>query len=142
MADSVTGDLNTGRDAGALEARMLRTMIVVGSVAVLLAAAIAPWRVTTGLLLGGALAILNYRWLHVSATAIVNLNVSSQAPNAHSLRYILRYLIVAIVVIAAYELDVVSLSATLAGLSSFVPALLFEALRQFYLIIIHREESI
>src|SRR5689334_13680923 len=121
IADSVTGDLSTSRDAGALEKRLLRTMIVVGATAVVIAAIIAPWRVSTGLLLGGVLSILNYRWLHSSATAIINLNIGSAAPSARSLRYVLRYLIVAAVVFAAYQLRIISLPATLAGLSSFVP---------------------
>ncbi len=142
IADSVTGDLNTSRDVGALEARLLRVMIVAAVGAVAVAAIIASWRVTTGLILGGALSILNYRWLHSSATAIINLNIGSPAPHAHSIRYVLRYFIVATVVFAACQLNVVSLAATIAGLCSFVPALMFEALRQFYLIIIHREESI
>ena len=55
--------------------------------------------------------------------------------------YILRYLIVGIVVFAAYQLRLVSLAATIAGLCSFVPALFVEAFRQFYLAMIHREES-
>jgi hypothetical protein len=142
IADSVTGDLATSRDAGALEKRLLRTMIVIGAAAVVVAPFVAPWRVTTGLLLGGSLSILNYRWLHSSAAAIINLNIGSPAPSARSLRYVLRYLIVAAVVFAAYQLRLVSLPATLAGLSSFVPALMCEAFRQFYFIIIHREESI
>ena len=142
IAHSVTGDFATSRDAGALEARILRSMIIMGAAAVLVAAFIAPWRVTTGLLLGAALSILNYRWLHSSAVAIINLNIGSSAPSARSLRYVLRYFIVAAIVFAAYQLRMISLAATLAGLSSFVPALMWEALRQFYFIIIHREESI
>ena len=146
IVDSLTGDEVTSRDASALETRMLRTMIVTIIAAVAIAAAIAPWRVTTGLLLGGALSILNYRWLHSSATAIINLNIGSPAgspaPRAHSIRYVLRYAIVAAAVFAAYQLNLVSLAATIVGLCSFVPALMLEAFRQFYFIIIHREESI
>lgn len=146
IVDSLTGDEVTSRDARALEARMLRTMIVTIIAAVAIAAAIAPWRITTGLLLGGALSILNYRWLHSSATAIINLNVGlpggSPAPRAHSIRYVLRYAIIAAAVFAAYQLNLVSLAATIVGLCSFVPALMAEAFRQFYFIIIHREESI
>ena len=142
IVDSLTGDEVTSRDASALEMRMLRTMIVTIIAVVAIAAAIAPWRITTGLLLGGALSILNYRWLHSSATAIINLNIDSPAPRAHSIRYVLRYLIVAAAVLAAYQLNIVSLAATIVGLCSFVPALMLEAFRQFYFIIIHREESI
>ena len=146
IADTVMGDEVTSRDASALEARMLRTMVVTIIAAVAIAAIVAPWRVMTGLLLGGALSILNYRWLHSSARAIINLNINlpgdSPAPRAHSIRYVLRYLIVAAAVFAAYQLRLVSLPATLAGLTAFVPALMFEAFRQFYFIIIHREESI
>ena len=142
ITDTVTGDEVTSWDANALEERMLRTMIVVGAAAVLAAAVIAPWRVATGLMLGGVLSILNYRWLHLSATAIINLNIGSPAPSAHSIRYVLRYLIIAAAVFAAYQLNLVSLAATIVGLCSFVPALMFEAARQFYFIIIHREESI
>src|SRR2546421_12643430 len=146
IADSLTGDEVTSRDASALETRMLRTMIVTIIAAVAIAAVIAPWRITTGLLLGGVLSILNYRWLHSSATAIINLNIGlpagSPAPRAHSIRYVLRYAIVAAAVFAAYQLNIVSLAATIVGLCSFVPALMLEAFRQFYFIIIHREESI
>ncbi|HYV24523.1 MAG TPA: ATP synthase subunit I [Pyrinomonadaceae bacterium] len=146
IVDSLTGDEVTSRNASALEARMLRTMILTIIAAVAIAAALAPWRITTGLLLGGVLSILNYRWLHSSATAIINLNVGlpagSPAPRAHSIRYVLRYAIVAAAVFTAYQLNIVSLAATIAGLCSFVPALMVEAFRQFYFIIIHREESI
>ena len=146
IADSLTGDEVTSRDASALEARMLRTMIVTIIAAIAIAVGLAPWRITTGLLLGGALSILNYHWLHSSATAIINLNIGlpagSPAPRAHSIRYVLRYAIIAAAVFAAYQLNLVSLAATIVGLCSFVPALMLEAFRQFYFIIIHREESI
>jgi predicted secreted protein len=162
IVDSLTGDEVTSRNASALESRnasalesreasaletrVLRTMIITSIAAVAIAAGIAPWRITTGLLLGGVLSILNYRWLHSSATAIINLNVGlpagSPAPRAHSVRYVLRYAIIAAAVFAAYQLNIVSLGATIVGLCSFVPALMTEAFRQFYFIIIHREESI
>ena len=146
IADSLTGDEVTSRDASALARRVLRTMVIISAAAVIVAGVIAPWRITTGLLLGGALSILNYRWLHSSATAIINLNISlpagSPAPRAHSIRYVLRYAIIAAAVFAAYQLNLVSLAATIVGLCSFVPALMLEAFRQFYFIIIHREESI
>src|SRR5581483_7501526 len=105
------------------------------------AAFVAPWRVTIGLLLGGALSIFNYRWLHSRWFAFVNIKARTSEGRARSLRYLLRYFVVGAVVFAAYQLNLVSLAAALAGLCAFVPALMFEALRQFYLVIINREES-
>lgn len=142
IADSVTGDLVTSRDAGALEGRIGRAMAISVVIAVGIAAVIAPWRVTSGLSLGGALSILNYRWLHSSVVAIVNLNAKTGAGHAKSLRYVLRYFVVAAIIVAANQLNIVSLAATIAGLCAFVPALFVEAFRQFYFIITNREESI
>jgi hypothetical protein len=53
--------------------------------------------------------------------------------------YILRYFLIASIVIAGYKLNAVSLSATIVGLCGFVVALFAEAFRQLYLSIVHRE---
>ena len=111
------------------------------SLAVIASAVVAPWRVTSGLFLGGSLSLLNYHWLHTSVAAVFNIDLSMQRPRARSWRYLLRYFVVGVTVLAAYKLHLISLGATLLGLSSFVPALFVEAARQFYLAIIHREES-
>src|SRR5581483_3434512 len=103
IADSVTGDVVTGQDAGALEARIARAMTISVVIAVVIAAFVAPWRVTIGLLLGGALSIFN-------------LNAKTSEGRARSLRYLLRYFVVGAVVFAAYQLNLVSLAAALAGL--------------------------
>ena len=129
------------RDEGALEARLLRSMVVVIVIAVIASVILAPWRVSTGLVLGGALSLLNYHWLHSSVAAIFNIDFATERPRAKASRYLLRYVVVAAVVFAAYNLNLVSLTATIAGLCSFVPALFVEAAREFYFAIIHREES-
>jgi len=123
-----------------LEERLLRAMIASVAIAAGVCAFVAPWRVTSGVILGGALSVLNYRWLHTSVAAIFSINLVSERPRAGVSRYILRYLIVAAAVLAATNLGIVSLAATLAGLCAFVPALFMEAIREFYLAIIHREE--
>ena len=138
---NVTGDAFTDRNDGALEKRILLVMSASVVAAVIVSALLAPWRVTTGLMLGGGLSILNYRWLHSSVVAIIELNAQAGTANARSLRYLLRYFVVGVAVVAAYQLQLVSLPATLAGLGAFVPALMFEALREFYFMIINREES-
>ena len=129
------------RDEGALEARLLRSMVVAVVIAVIASVIFAPWRVSTGLVLGGALSLLNYHWLHSSVVAIFDIDLTAERPRAKASRYLLRYVVVAAVVFAAYNLNLVSLTATIAGLCSFVPALFVEAAREFYFAIIHREES-
>jgi hypothetical protein len=141
IAHSMSGDPITERDQGALERRIFRVMIVTVLVASILSAVLGPWRFTAGLILGGALSLLNYGWLHSSVAAILNLNVAEGKASARSLRHLLRYLVIGAVVILSYQLQLVSLPATIAGLCAFVPALFVEASRQFYFAIINREES-
>ncbi len=132
---------DTGSEAAqdGVEARIFWVMIASVLVAVSIAAVIAPWRVTTGLLLGGLLSLLNYSWLRSSVGAIIEANAIGKINGNRSVRYILRYLVVAAAVVAAYKLNLVSLPATISGLCSFVIALFAEAFREFYFTIIHRE---
>ena len=141
IADNAGSEVVVRDDAGALEARVLRSMIAAVVIAAGVCAFVAPWRITLGVMLGGALSVLNYRWLHTSVVAIFNINLDSARPRAGASRYILRYLVVGALVFVASYLNVVSLPATLGGLSAFVPALFVEAVREFYFAIIHREES-
>lgn len=141
IADSATPEVEVRNGSTGLEARLLRSMIVSVAIAASVGLFAAPWQVTSGLILGGALSILNFRWLHSSVAAIFQLNPDSERPRAGVSRYVLRYMVVGAVVFAAVSLQIVSLAATLAGLCAFVPALFAEALREFYFAIIHREES-
>jgi hypothetical protein len=138
-ANRVTGDELTRPDK--VEQRIFRSMIAAVAVAVMVSAIVAPWRVTTGLLLGGLLSLLNYRWLHGSVAALLNVQESDAKPRMSLLKHALRYLVVGFAVFTAYELHIISLPATIAGLCSFVVALFVEAFRQFYFAIIRREES-
>ena len=144
IANSVSGEGFAGEPDGALEDRIFRLMIAIVALAVVAGAMLAPWRVTGGLALGGALAILNYHWLRSSIAAVLRIeaapgNASEKRPRFKLWRYIFRYFVVGAMVFAAYGLGVVSLPATIIGLSAFVPALFVEASRQFYFSIIHRE---
>ena len=127
------------RDGG-IDARIFRTMGLAAIFAVIASLPFAPWRITTGLLLGGLLALLNHRWLSNSTAAAFNVAVEGARPKLKVAQYILRYFVIAAVVFIAYKLNVVSLTATIIGLCSFVVALFAEACREFYFAIIHREE--
>ena len=143
IANSMSGGAFTeGSDIadGALEMRVFRMMIATVALAVAGGTMLAPWRVTFGLMLGGALSLLNYHWLRTSIAAVFKVTRTDR-PRVQIWRYLIRYFIVGVAVFAAYQLRVVSLPATIIGLCSFVPALFGEAFRQFYFAIIHREES-
>src|SRR5215207_6273713 len=95
--------------------RIFRDTFWAALVAVVVSACLAPWRVTAGLALGGALALFNQHWL--------------------------RYAVVAALVCFAYQSGLVSLVATLAGMCAVVAGLLAEGFRQFYFAIVRREET-
>jgi hypothetical protein len=62
-------------------------------------------------------------------------------PRLGAVRYVLRYFIIAAIVAAAYSLDLVAITATIAGLCSFAAAIMIEALTQLYFAIVYREEN-
>jgi hypothetical protein len=141
IANSAGAEGFAGADNGALELRLFRAMMISVVLEVIVSSPLQPWRFTMGLMLGGALALLNYHWLRTSVTAVFNV-IGTERPQVRVSAYIIRYFVVAGVAFAAYQLRLVSLPAMLLGLCSFVPALFFEAFRQFYFAIIRREESV
>jgi hypothetical protein len=90
-ANSVIGELTRPDD---VEARMFRSMAVAVAVAVVICAVVAPWRVALGVLLGGGLSLLNYRWLHGSVAAILNVQTAGARPRMSLWKHAFRYLVV------------------------------------------------
>lgn len=132
--------LSAAADNG-IDGRVFRTMAGAVASAVIISVPFAPWRITAGLLFGGVLSLLNHYWMRTSISAGFDLALGQGTkPQINLIRYVLRYFLVGTIVFAAYQLNIVSLPATLAGLCSFVVALFVEALREFYFAIIHREE--
>lgn len=132
--------LPLGTPSDEIHGRISRAMILATVCAVVGSLAFAQWRITTGLLLGGTLALLNHRWLRNSTAAVFSVLVDGAKPKLKLSHYFLRYLVVGTVVFVAYKLDLVSLAATLIGLCTFVAAIFAEAFREFYFAFIHREE--
>jgi hypothetical protein len=124
-----------------IEERIFRSMAFAVTLAVVASLPFGHWRITTGLLLGGLLSLLNHQWLSSSAAAAFSVIAHGTRPQLKLTRYILRYLVIATAVFLAYKFNFVSLTATIAGLCSFVVALFVEAFREFYFAIIHREET-
>jgi hypothetical protein len=124
-----------------IEERIFRSMAFAVTLAVVTSLPFGHWRITTGLLVGGLLSLLNHHWLSSSTAAAFSVIAHGTRPQLKLTRYILRYFVIATVVFLAYKFNIVSLTATIAGLCSFVVALFVEALREFYFAIIHREET-
>jgi hypothetical protein len=131
--------LNSQADA-ALNRRLFWTMATIVLLATLVSLVIAPWRVSTGIALGGSLSLFNFHWMRGSIAAAFSVAYSGKKPSIGVAHYLLRYVVVTLVVFVGYMFDIVSLPATILGLCSFVPSLFAEAIRQFYFAIIHREE--
>ena len=123
-----------------LEYRVFRSMVVASALAVTISAFVAPWRVTTCLLIGGLLALFSHRWLKNSAAAAIKLSATGGSADFRLAQFILRYVVIAAVVFSLYTLDLISLPAVLAGMASFVVAIMVEAVREFYFAITKREE--
>ena len=123
-----------------INTRVFRTMAATTLLAVSVSAFVAPWRVTTGLLMGGLLALFSHSWLKNSAAAAIHLSTVGGRPQLRLAQFLLRYIVIAAVVFAVYTLNLISLPAVLIGLSSFVVAMFVEASREFYFAIIRREE--
>jgi hypothetical protein len=115
-------------------------MAVTTALAVSVSAFIGPWRVTSGLLVGGLLALFSHRWLKNSAAAAIRLSTTGGQPQLRLAQFVLRYVVIAAVVFSAYTLNLISLPAVLVGLSSFVVAIFVEAFREFFFAIKQRGE--
>lgn len=131
----------SANDPVAMEQRLFRTMRGAVAISVIISLPLAPWRVTTGLLLGGILSLFNHHWLRTSLAAVFGKAESGRRVKINAARYVLRYFVIAAVVSFAYALNLVSIVATLIGLCSFVVAALAEAFMQIYFVIVNREET-
>ena len=123
-----------------LNSRVFRVMAATTVIAAGVCVFIAPWRVSLGVLVGGLLALFSHNWLKNSAAAAIRLSANGGVPDFRIAQFLLRYVVIAGVIFSAHTLDLISLPAVLAGMSSFVVALMVEALREFYFAIKHREE--
>jgi hypothetical protein len=132
---------DAGEEPRAVERRVFRDTLVAAVVAVAASAFVAPWRVTAGLALGGALALFNQHWLRSSVAAVFAGASAARPPKWKAARYILRHVVVAAVVAVAYGAGLVSLVATLAGMCAVVAGLLAEGFRQLYFAIVRREDT-
>jgi hypothetical protein len=140
LPSATGGDFAEG---AALERRIFRLLCGVVALAVCVSLVTMPWRVTSGIGLGGVLSLVNFAWVR----SFIHKLFGSTDEDAHAPRwslaryYFLRYFVLAFVIVVAYLLNLVSLVAVLVGLCSFAVAGMIEGLTQLYFAIFNRTDS-
>lgn len=124
-------------DSQAVERRVWRNILGVLAVAVLIAAVFAELPFILGLALGGGLALLNYRWLHSSLRAILGTG-STHAPPGTSMKFIVRWLLIATLGWAANRTGYFDAVGILAGLFAPAAAVMIEAAYVTYKMVARR----
>lgn len=104
----------------AVERRVWRNIFVVIAIGLIAAAFFADLKFTMGLALGGALALLNYKWLHSSVKDALSAGTKN-APPGTMMMFVVRWLVIATVVYGASLTGYFEPIAMLVGL--FAPAL-------------------
>lgn len=118
-------------DPAEVERRVWRNIFAVIAIAVVAAAVFADLKFMLGLVMGGALSLINYRWLHASLRAIMA-GGSQKAPPGSMLKFIYRWLVVGVVVYAASLTGYFDMVAVLAGLFAPAMAVMIEAVYVTY----------
>src|SRR5215468_12634642 len=91
-------------DDSGIERRLQRNAYIVIGVAIIAGCFLSGWRMALGAMLGGALCLFNIRWLSGSVRAIMSHAVATQSgrvPPFTASKLILRYFVIAIVIVAA-----------------------------------------
>jgi ATP synthase I subunit len=110
----------------AVERRVWRNIFAVIAISVVIAAIAADLKFMLGLVLGGALALLNYKWLHSSLRAILAVE-HQKTPPGTMIKFIVRWLVIAAVAWAANKTGYFDAVAILAGLFAPAVAVMIEA---------------
>ncbi len=110
----------------AVERRVWRNIFAVVAIAVVIAALFADLRFMLGLVLGGGLALLNYKWLHSSLRAALGAG-NEKAPPGTMIKFVVRWLVIAAVAWAANRTGYFDAVAILTGLFAPAGAVMIEA---------------
>lgn len=109
-----------------VERRFWRSMVGLVAAATAAALLLTGWRFALGLMLGGSLALFSYRWLHSSLTGILVAG-NRRAPLGTTLKFALRWLVVAAAGYLAYSTGYFDAVGILAGLLAPAAAVIIEA---------------
>jgi hypothetical protein len=113
------------------EQRLRRVTVGLIVLGVLLAFALAAWKMALGIALGGALSIFNERWLRASTKAMIELASATGNPSvATTSKFLFRFVVVAVVIAVAMKSGYFHLLGIGLGFTAFVGAAMIEAIYQ------------
>jgi hypothetical protein len=107
---------------------ILAVMFAVVAAMAVAGAAIYGIRAAIGVVVGGLMAWLNFRWLDSSTRAIMVDPTTAKTPIL-AMKYVFRYVLIAAVLYAIWWADVLPVAAVIAGLGSFAIAVLIRGLK-------------
>ena len=110
----------------AVERRVWRNIFAVVAISVVIAALTADLKFMLGLVLGGGLALLNYKWLHSSLRAVLATG-QEKTPPGTMIKFVVRWLVIAAIAWAANMTGYFDAVAILAGLFAPAAAVMIEA---------------
>lgn len=125
-APSNEGGVDALTDPATVERRVLRNIFAVIALAIVAAAFLADLSFMLGLLLGGALALFNYKWLHASLKAALDTGTGKAAPGT-VMKFIFRWIIIGAAAYVASLTGYFNPIAILAGLLAPALAVMIEA---------------
>ena len=109
-------------------------VIIMFSLAAIIAiagAAIGGTRAGIGVLFGGVLAWINFRWLDSSTRAIM-VDPLTATTSILAIKYVLRYVLIAAVLLGVWYYDLLPVVAIIAGLATFALAVVFRGLKSIF----------
>jgi len=123
-------------DDSGIERRFKRNTDVVIAVAASAGWFLSGWRMALGAMLGGALCLFNIRWLGGSVRAILSkaaVTQSGRVPPFTASKFILRYFIIAAVILIALSTGFFHPMGIGIGFAAFAGGVMIEAAYQLYL---------
>jgi uncharacterized membrane protein HdeD (DUF308 family) len=104
---------------------LMALVVLLGTVAGLIFVSV---RFGFGVLIGGALSLVNYYWLKRSLDTVFTRAIAGDTNQFLAGKYILRYFALGAVLTVVYLTEAVPVVAVLLGLASFALAIIFEAI--------------
>jgi ATP synthase I subunit len=124
-------------DDSEIERRFQRNTYIVIGVSLIFGWFLAGWRMALGVALGGALCLLNIRWLSGSVRAILSQAVMTQSgrvPSGATSKFILRYLVIAAAIVIALSTGYFHPLGIGIGFAAFAGGVMIEAVYQLRLL--------